>query len=272
MKRAKSIVAVLWCVYALGAIADDDPWVEWFSVSGTIGEEVIPDVDAPATNTLTKVEISFASGAIDVADLDAPSGAQTAFAPAYDGGETNYYAYVDSAWTKLSGAPTLVDGNIALTVTFNYAVSPAKVQFSIGDWTSAWLATASGNSNSQVKSLAFTGSGTVNSVDADVKSESAKAANGISYAASYALKLDPTDPKATLKAEPVAEPTVVEGQTVKVKVAIPVTPRDGYTVTYQVMKYNGTNWVEEGEAQSDPAAILIPAASGRYRVDAVITK
>lgn len=270
MKWSKPIVAALWCVCALGAIAADETWEDWFEVAGTIESEVTPPVDAPATNTLTKVEISFASGAMDVADFDAPSGAQTAFAPAYDGGETNYYAYVDSAWTKLNGAPTPVDENVALTVTFNYAVSPAKVQFSIGDWTSAWLDT--GVAKSQVESVAFTGSGTVNSVDADVARADATAANGISYAASYALNLDPTNLDAGLKTEPVANPTVVSGNDVKVKVSVPVTPRKGYTVKYQVMKLNGTDWVEEGEAQSDPAAILVPAASGRYRVDAVITK
>lgn len=275
MKRAKSIVAVLWCVYALGAIADDDPWVEWFSVSGTIGEEVIPDVDAPATNTLTKVEISFASGAMDVADLDEPSDAQVAFAAAYDGGETNYYAYVSDGWRKLEGV-TPADGSaVALTATFNYATTPVKVSFAVAgaalsDGTTTDFALSTGKG--QLESLAFSGSGTVNSVDADVKGADAEADNGISYAASYALNLDPTDPTATLKAEPVDEPTVVDDDGVKVKVAIPVTPRDGYAVMYQVMKFDGSDWVAEGKEQSDKNAVLVPAASGRYRVDAVITK
>ena len=275
MKRAKSIVAVLWCVYALGAIADDDPWVEWFSVSGTIGEEVIPDVDAPATNTLTKVEISFASGAMDVADLDEPSDAQVAFAAAYDGSETNYYACVSGAWRKLEGA-TPADGSaVTLTATFNYATTPVKVSFAVdantlSDGTTTDFALSTGKG--QLESLAFSGSGTVNSVDADVKGADAEADNGISYAASYALNLDPTDPTATLKAEPVENPTEGSGTDVKVKVKIPVTPREGYAVMYQVMKFNGSDWEAEGEAQSDKNAVLVPAASGRYRVDAVITK
>lgn len=280
MKTERKLLSALACLCTLGAIAAEETLVDWFSSSAAMEVEGVetlsPGSDAPATNTITKVEISFASEAMDVEDLDAPSGAQVAFAAAYDGGETNYYACVSGEWTKLEGATPPADASaVTLTATFNYAVSPVKVSFAVdgvalsdGTTTSFALSTDKG----QLASLAFAGSGTVGSVDAKVRGADAVAANGISYAASYALGLDPTDATATLKAEPVDNPTVVDGDDVKVKVAIPVTPREGYTVHYQVKKFNGTDWVAEGDPQTDPAAILVPAASGRYRVDAVITK
>ena len=65
MRLNKTTISALASLCTLGAIASDGTWVDWLStnvneiVAGELS--VVPHTFAPATNTLTKVEISFAT-------------------------------------------------------------------------------------------------------------------------------------------------------------------------------------------------------------------
>ena len=289
MKRKLTILALLGCALALSARADDS-WTDWFS--GTTGPKtavgaewegsvLTPTVDAPATNTLTRVTVECEFVPYDMTELvfeDAT--AQTALVVGYEGENatvTNFYAYLGNDWVKLSGPDPSLDQPETVEVCFNYATTPVKVSFKVVGtqlYTNEtakvkWFALTT--EEPQIKSIASEG-GELDSVEAKVKDASAEAKNGLTYLASYVLNLDPTDETATLKATAVENPAVKDGNVVKIKVGVPA-PRDGtgYSVTYKVYDEAAGQYIE-GYEFNEASEVKIPAASGRYRVDAEISK
>ena len=134
-----------------------------------------PSVDAPDTNTFTKVAINAKITPADINTYDGLSeeNVQTALIAAFDNSVTNYYAWLGGAWVALSGA-TPNDGNTAVdvTITFDYTLATPRVNFVVGETTLTtngveWIELAGVNKRA-IERVAFAGSGTVNTVNTDV--------------------------------------------------------------------------------------------------------
>ena len=150
-----------------------------------------PSVDAPDTNTVTKIAVSakMTPTALESYEGGPGDGAQTALIAAFDEVDnnvtTNYYAWLNREWVALSGA-TPGDGTTAvdLTIEFDYTRSTPKAKFTVGNTALntngvEWIDLV-GVSTNTVSSVAFAGSGSVTSVDADVGIGVASV-NGVKY-------------------------------------------------------------------------------------------
>ena len=173
---------------------------------GTDTLDLVPTVDAPDTNVLTRVIINSTFPPNDYDSLDDlasnVSDAKTALTLAIDaGGNTNYYAHTGSTWVKLFGAnpPASDEEVVTAIVELNAYETSVTASFKIGD---NWLTDENNTTNivlsttqANVTKVSFAGSCLLESVDTDMQLGVAKVDN-IKYP-TYAKAFD-----ASTKSEP----------------------------------------------------------------------
>lgn len=193
-----------------------------------------------------------------------------------------YYGFVTNAasWVALSG----VTPDLANDVTVRVEIGGGKVKFFVGGV--ALTPELTHSTFSAVKSIACFGNGSLTSINAKYKYETAagaiaaasaagvdqstimadgavqNAANGMPMWKCEAVGLSTTDAAAALNPVPVALDTDTE----MITLAMTNSPADGLAVTYQV-KANG-------EDSGSPCAhdnIKIPLATGKYTIEPVIS-
>ena len=188
---------------------------------GTDTLDLVPTVDAPDTNVLTRVTINSTFPPNEYAELDSNVEAKTALTLAINNaGETNYYAYTGSAWIPLSGGalPASDETIVTAIVELNAYESSVKARFKIGD---VWLTNANDNDNqwialntqqANVTKVSFAGSCLLESVDTKMQLGVASV-DGIkypTYEAAIAASATATDPTITVLRDSIGE-TVGEG-------------------------------------------------------------
>ena len=185
---------------------------------GTDTLDLVPTVDAPDTNVLTRVIINSTFPPNEYAELDPVVDAKTALTLAINAGDTNYYAYTGSEWIPLSGAtlPASDEEIVTAIVELNAYESAVTARFYInGDW----LTDANGKTNivlattqANVTKVSFAGSCLLASVDTKMQLGVASV-DGIKYPTyldAIAASATATDPTITVLRESTGE-TVGEG-------------------------------------------------------------
>ena len=159
----KSLVAVAVLAFALGAMADTLPLVNWFSATPGSLDDGTWNVASPATEPLveenawvidtepgvddavytpktlksgkkTRVTMNIAFGAAYTTLPTPADGAQTGLVLGIDDNETSFYGLVDGGWKKLTGGvPADLDTSVDVTIEIDYEASPVTVSFTVGD-------------------------------------------------------------------------------------------------------------------------------------------
>lgn len=133
--------------------------------------ELTPTGSAPDTATKTFVTIrgaQFTPCARDSIDDSLPGDVQTALTVAYDGGNTNYYAYTGSGWETLSATPTSSPVDVVIEMYYYTNTTGVTARFLIGDQDAGTIGLVTNNVGT-VNSVSLAGNGKVASLATEVE-------------------------------------------------------------------------------------------------------